>query len=327
MAMALAIIAGFLVARYTVPLLPLRDGKRPRLQYWHRFNLPKKPEYFFFNPVGDELSQSILYHDLGASIDNARKADIIFIGNSRLNLGLRGDVIVPAAKKLGLRVFSLGCGFGEAHRFPMAVIDKFNLHPKVLVVVGGPWYYRNRISKPGLEAMRMSRWDAIKKRIEAVPRFYFTYYLHQFLPRFDIYTKRLYPLSFKFRSARTGFWKILREPPGKIPVRLAPERPSYDYVVKSARRMKEDLDKRGTLMVTTVVPFIRTRIGHLKAIRDVLGVPFVLPSFDHLTTSDGSHLNTASAELYAHRFWAKFIALPQVRKRLGLGPMTRTPLK
>lgn len=312
------ILAGCLIAGYGVSYLPLREGKAPRLLYWEQFEIPVEPEYYFFEPVGDELSHTIFYHDLGDSINAARQADIIFIGNSRLNLGLRGEVIVEEAERLGLKVFPLGFGFGEAHRFPMEILRRHNLSPKLVVSTGGPWFYGDRISEIGLEAMNMSRWDAVKKRLEAVAVFNLTYLLHQYLPRFDIYNKELYPAWISYRSARTGFLKVVREPGASFPVANDKEPVDYQHRIASVSNMNEELAARGSLLITTVVPFTRTRSGHLQEINHELGVPYILPSFTGLTSGDASHLDARSARIYAKRFWEALVSHPAVIERLNL---------
>ena len=83
-------------------------------------------------------------------------------------------------------------------------------------------------------------------------------------------------------------------------------------------RLKQELDRRGALLVLSVVPYHDTRTGHLPFLSRELGVPMVLPSFDGVLTADGSHLSRSSAASYAEAFWSQFLALPEVRKKLSL---------
>ncbi len=298
--------------------LPLRQGEPPRAQHWQPFDIPDQDQYFFAEPLDDELSQSILYHDLSNVIDMARKADVIFIGNSRLNLGLRGDYLVPLAEASGVSVFSLGCGHAEMHSFAMELIRKHDLRPRVLVFVGGPRYYGPRVSPPALEAMAMTRWQAMKKRLEVTSSFYAAYYLHQLIPRLDVFDRPLFSAWLYYRSYQHGFTRILREPPGRYPVAVMEDRPADRGIVAKAARLNEELGQRDTLMVTTLVPFVRTETWHLRAFSEELGIPYILPRFDGLTTADASHLNAGSAEVYTARFWQAFLENQQVAEQLSL---------
>jgi hypothetical protein len=80
-----------------LPRLPLRSDAYPQLRTMPAFAMPDD-DSFFIASVGDELSQMVLYHDLGDSIAHARQADILIVGDSRAQMGLREDVIVPAAR-------------------------------------------------------------------------------------------------------------------------------------------------------------------------------------------------------------------------------------
>src|SRR4051812_46469023 len=91
-----AVMVSFAAAVALLPRLPLRDPPYPRVRTMPKFEIPKD-DSFFIASAGDELSQTVLYHDLGESIRHAREADILVVGDSRAQMGLREDVIVPAA--------------------------------------------------------------------------------------------------------------------------------------------------------------------------------------------------------------------------------------
>src|SRR5687767_851612 len=100
-----AIMASFTAIVIVVPLLPLRSPPYPSVRTMPKLQIPE--DAFFVAAAGDELSQMVLYHDLGESIRHARRADILLVGDSRAQMGLHEEVIVPAANALGLRVFNL----------------------------------------------------------------------------------------------------------------------------------------------------------------------------------------------------------------------------
>ena len=112
---------GFVIALHVLPRLPLGPQTAPRLLDIPPFEVPS--DSFFVEAAGDDLSQMVLWHGLGNSIENARRADILFVGDSRMPVGLREEIIVPAAAALGLRVFSLACGHVERVRFALELMS------------------------------------------------------------------------------------------------------------------------------------------------------------------------------------------------------------
>jgi hypothetical protein len=85
--------------------------------------------------IGAQIQDTeVLYHDIGESIANARMADIIFLGWSRLIFGLDWRVFEAFEKAHNIKMFNLafaGVGSGE---FSRLVIEKFGLHTKLWVI-------------------------------------------------------------------------------------------------------------------------------------------------------------------------------------------------
>ena len=312
------VIAFFILSIWLLPNLPLRPGDYPRVEFTPEFDIPSDPEYFFVHGRQAELSQSILYHDLGDSITHARQADVLFIGDSRMPVGLRGEFLLPSADALGIRLFSLGMGHVERVRFALDLIRKHDLRPKVVVAVGGPHIYRNVYSEMSRQAIQMSKWDAMKNQFEATSWWNVQYRLHQVVPKIEYFRSRFQPGYIYYRSSRTGWWYPSLEWSGAYPVRYVEEYASYEDYLPVVRELHQELNHRGSLLVLTIVPYGSTRIGHLDYFSQKLDVPVVLPEVTDLRTSDGSHLNRESAKRYSHAFWAEFIAMPEVCERLSL---------
>ncbi|MFC1853184.1 hypothetical protein ACFL27_23550 [candidate division CSSED10-310 bacterium] len=317
--LSIFLCSSFLTARI-LPKLPLRSGKYPRVQYMASFEVPLGPEFFFAHSRQSELSQSIMYHNLDDSMDNARLADIIFIGDSRMPLGLREEFLMPKAAQIGVSLFSLGFGHVEKAKFGLLLIRKFNLKPKVVVVAGGPFIFQDSLSGVGEQAVRMTRWDAIKQWFEAASWWNIKRRLHSVLPKIEFFNGRLHARYIHYRSSRTGWWKTVLEPNGQGKPGFIPERKSYERYLPMAEEFKQEMDRIGALLVLTIVPYRNTQVGHLPYLSKKLGVPVVVPPFDGLRLADGSHLNRASAQRFSEMFWAEFIALPEVREKLSLGP-------
>ncbi len=312
------VVLSFATAVVVVPRLPLRSQPYPHLLTIPAIECPRDDSFFILS-VADELSQMVLYHDLGDSIAHARQADILFVGDSRMQMGLREDVIVAEAAKLGLRVFSLACGHAERMRFMLKVIRKNDLRPKVVVAVGGEHIWTDGVSGPAARTMAQTRWDAWKDWIEARAAWSAQVMVHSHLPRIDFFDQKLISGWVVYRSAATGWWRPLLQPSGKYPIGFPKEdRGGYEHLLPLAREVEKELDGRGAQLILSIVPYSDTRSRYLPYLASELGVPSVVPNFDGILTSDASHLEPESAQRYSRAFWKEFIALPAVRRRLAL---------
>lgn len=311
--------ASFVATALLLPKAKLRSDPFPRVQWMPEFERPG-PDSFFAFTVGDELSQTVLVHDLGESIDNARRADVLFVGNSRMPLGLREEVIVPAADELGVRAFSLACGHSDKVSLALELIRRHDLRPKVVVVSGGPHVFVEGLSDNARRALESSRWEAWKRWMETRARWAIQSRVHRVVPKLDDHGDRLTSAWIFYRSERTGWWQPMLEPTGGIPIQVVADLPSYEYTLPLARELLAELEARGSQLVITIVPYGDTRVGHLPFLAERLGVPMVLPPFDGLQLADGSHLNRDSALRYSRAFWERFERLPEVRRRLALDP-------
>ncbi len=315
--LVLIFVVSFAITFTLLPYLPLRNGSQARPVEIPAY--PKQADDAFFVTNGsEELSHIALYHEIGASIEHARQADILLIGNSRQQTGLLEEVINIEASKLGLKTFTIATGHSDKTRFALELIRKHDLRPLVLINSGGPFVFREGLSPWAREVMAMSQWDAQKRFRERSAAWWVQSNLHRHLPRLDFFnTGPTYPWI-HYRSEKTGWWRNALEPPGRIPVSVQAERASYRFTLPLARELKREMDERDALLVLTTVPYLNTRSGHLAYLSRELGIPYVLPSFDNMQTADGSHLNRDSALHYSGEFWRSFVALDEVRKKLSL---------
>ena len=288
------------------------------LNYWYtpEFEEPNS-DYFYTDAWGQEASHAVLYHDIGGSIKNARRADIIFIGNSRLPLGLREEFIVPLAKQAGLRVFSLGVGHGEAAEFARQVIRKHQLKPKILVVVGGPHLYVTWMSKLAEKVVSQSRWKSITEQLQTRGSWVIRSMLHTWMPKISFPKSPREANYLIYRSALTGWWHPVVEPSWQYDVSYDTSGNRFEGILPYVKKFKFEMDSQDTLMITAIVPYTNTSDMHLALLQQELGIPFINPKLNNLKTADGSHLHKQSAARLSHEFWEIFMNLPEVRQRLA----------
>ena len=78
--------------------------------------------------------QDIFYHGIGPSIENARKADILFVGHSKVELGMDWRSLEEFGARYGIKIFNMALPGERSGSIFLAIIKKFDLRPRILVV-------------------------------------------------------------------------------------------------------------------------------------------------------------------------------------------------
>lgn len=313
----LLLVLSFGLSVWLLPQLNLRPGIHPKLLTMPDHGDPGENAFFVYARQ-KELSHPILYYDIGESIENARKADILIIGNSRAQLGFREEPTIRAAENLGLTVFNLAVGHADGVYFAFDLIRRHDLRPKIVVVNGGPFVFFQNYSRWAQEVVNMGGWNARKTVIEGTASWWLTSRLHRVLPRIEYFDRRLNSRWIHYRSSRNGWWRNVLVPGSRYPVGMGKELDNFNRSMELATKFKKDMDTRGTLIVLTTVPWNGTMVSHLEWFSENLGMAHVLPSYEGLQTADGSHLDPESASRFSKDFFERFITLPEVRAKLQL---------
>ncbi len=294
-------------------------GEFRGVRYWYTPEFEKPSSDYFYADAWDvEASHAVLYHDIGESIENARKADILFIGNSRMPLGLREQVIKPLADAAGVSVFSLAMGHAEGAEFARRIIHKHKLKPKVLVAVGGSHFYSfTGMSALAKDTMSISRWKAITQYIQTQLLWPIRSRLHALVPRITLPGVRGDAGYLIYRSKKTGWWHPVVERSARYDVPYRDTNSKFEHMLAYANQLNTEMSEQGMLLVATAVPYPRSSNQHLDALKSKLGITTVNLTLDGMQTADGSHLHKESAVRFSHAFWQEFISLPEVRQRLG----------
>jgi hypothetical protein len=75
-----------------------------------------------------------------SAIEHLRRADVIFFGNSRAQFAFSTEAVKRYFRERSIRFYSLGFGYGEQDEFPLALIRKYALTPKVMVIDPSPFF-------------------------------------------------------------------------------------------------------------------------------------------------------------------------------------------
>lgn len=262
------------------------------------------PGHFLAHDRGGHVDHHVLLHGIDdEAVRNLRRADVLLLGNSRLMFALRGEVLQQYFASRGLRPFALGFGHQEQHRFPLEVMRRHALHPR-LVIVNVDNFFGGLTSPWGERVMKDTPFEAWKVRAEAFAAHATRRQLHRVVPHVpDLWNgEREFVI---YRSERDGAWFIATD--FGRGSRLQGFYTGRDIVrphnLQLARAFKETVEAGGGSLVFVLIPGRDVSLTHAQMLADMVGVPLVAPEVPGLRTMDGSHLTEESAVRYASAFF------------------------
>lgn len=265
-------------------------------------------DYYLAHDHGGHVDHHVLYFGTDAeALAHLRRADVLLLGNSRLMFAARPRVLDAFFESRGLRYYILGFGFREADRFPLAVIEKFDLRPR-FVIVNADGFFANWLSDFARTVIKDTTFGAWKFRQEAETAHEVRRAMHQLVPNWvDLLGRPGFARQRElviYRSRTNGAWQLSPWEPGTMPVygRDPAEPALAPGEAEAARRFKAAMDRRGSSLVLTYVPTPRPLGGGPALQADVLGVPLVWPEPSGLHSADGDHLDEPSAVAWTEAF-------------------------
>lgn len=264
---------------------------------------------------GNTLDHVILYRDFGQSMDFARRADVLLLGNSRINLGFPHEVLERVAASADVRVFNLGMGYDESFRYPLDIIRRYDLRPRAVVVNADSVFFSSgssHVASRLLSDRELTRdvWQDYKNVVETTLGFRAARILHRFIPRFCIAKSRS-SLVF-FRSYATGSWQWAAGPAvtKRVPITELTDGNEQlsDAEIQNALAFQREMQTRRTAIILTQVPYNKSSDQKLRQLAQLLDVPVIRPQLDNLATFDGSHLTAESAARFSTAFFDDFFS-------------------
>jgi hypothetical protein len=291
-----AVVAATVIARETVPLL------RGRTQLIAAAEGPPDSDHYLATDSGGVIDHHVLWFGIDeVVVRRLRAAEVLFVGNSRLLFALRPGLLRPFFAELGVPYYVMGFGFREGDRLPLAMIRKFDLRPR-LVVVNADGFFGGVLSPWAETVNRDTPFAARKLQWESEAAHEVRRRIHQVVPNwwrlFGLPGLGLRRSFISYRARSDGTWHLSPWPEGT----LGFASPSLDGPalgrdeIAAARAFKAELDARGAAMVLTRVPSPEPMPGAGPArFAELLGVPLALADVPGLTTADNSHLSEGSA--------------------------------
>jgi hypothetical protein len=269
---------------------------------------PPDGDHYLAHDRGGHVDHHILYFGTDAeSLDNLKRAEVLFLGNSRLMFALQARVLQPHFSARGVPYFVLGFGFNEGDAFPLAIIERFDLRPR-LVVVNVDGFFGEGLSEWAQQVVRDTPFATRKLRWEAEASHEARRVIHRVVPNWlNLFGRPGFNEGREFiayRSRLDGTWVVSPWPEAATPVEPPPpDAPAPGRVeIASAVRFAATLAARGARVLLTSVPAPTRRGAGPVHYASLLQVPLVTPSVAGLTTYDGSHLTPTSALAWARAF-------------------------
>jgi hypothetical protein len=303
-------IATLLPAFLSLPSLTWRD--LDAINYGGLINSPPDSDWYLASDFKGPLDHDVLYYNFGKSIENAKKADILFLGNSRVQLGLDRGLLESFAKRNCLNYFNMAFANVESYQFPLMIIRKYDLRPKVIII--------NAEDFTG--SLSFLAQDVISQgRLQSVLLFFLrnaTYkdilVLHSYAPRWirETFSATLKEHVYKhvvYRSRVTGQWS---RPASRKSIPITNKNESdceagiKEKTFDNAKRFKEEMSKRGTRVVLTLVPHNYSSQNCAEQLAKHIGALMIGVDWHGLSTVDLSHLTKESSQRFTEEFLRKF---------------------
>lgn len=242
---------------------------------------------------------------------SAAKADVLFLGNSRSQLGFSTAATAQWFSSASASYYLLGFGLWENSIFERALLHK--LKPRAeIYIINIPDFFQ-----PFEAPLAKIIMHDPAERARYLSKRYLQFVHAAICTKLTPICGHITPT---YRSRQTGMWYLQ-----EISAFRGSERPvSYDQKINKreiddgieiGRIFLSDLPAKPECVILTAVPYAGTKLGVANSIANGLGKMLVFPGqLDGLQTFDGDHLDPASAERWAEAFFKT--AGPQIQKCL-----------
>jgi hypothetical protein len=239
----------------------------------------------------------------------ARNADVLFLGNSRMEFGLSSKATRDWFGAHGISHYLLGFSHLENETFIAPLLEKFKPRARVYVI-NADRFFDDEESPPGGQVMHTS--DMLRHYTEK-----------------RLWQRVQQPVCTRqpalcgdnvafYRSRQDGHWEHRGGGPAHPqPTADAPptEQDHWQHYGTLAQEFIARLPVDRSCVLLTLVPSPATKSAEAKAMAAQLGLELLLPEVDGLQTFDDTHLSVESAEHWSAAFLQ--IAGPRIQHCLA----------
>ena len=274
-------------------------------------------EFFAYSDDLGSLEHDILFHNLNGIISKTRNSDVLFVGNSRMQMGWDHNLLRKIANSAGFKIFNLSCGNSEGITFFAELIKKHDIRDKIVVVnidSGTPI-----ISGPASKAMNTPWLPSLESVLNKTSYFHSKALAESFLSEriisdIDHYGYYVRIRATILRNFTDGFW-IYRhwgvlDGKGKPCSDEKRGFPDEDALPKIANFMQIMRDQNNYVILTQV-PSTDSSPQDVHTVANTIGGTPLLYTREYtkMWTYDGSHLNTESATQFTEEILPRIVAM------------------
>jgi hypothetical protein len=226
----------------------------------------------------------------------AGKASVVVLGNSRTQFGFSSPVTVRWFEQRSIPFYLMGFSHYESVTFVTPVLAKVQPHASAYVI-NADRFFAEWLS-PTSHRIVYER-DARARYVEKQ----FWQWPHKaicgtaaFLCGRELAV---------YRNIDNGTWftsGVLPHEPSGVADGGSSEAERWPHYIDLAKEFIDRLQVDRQCIVLTIVPTKDTKRAEAQAIAEALGVSFIAPRVDDLTTFDGSHLDVKSAARWSAAF-------------------------
>jgi hypothetical protein len=263
-------------------------------------------------------------HDLHLLMDrreplasNARRADVVLVGNSRTQFAFPPAVIDRIQHHYGIRVVNLASA-AATYETTLEVLARLDVQaPMIVVNIEG--FFEPERGRLRDQVDAEGPWGGVALGFETQAQARLAPVWTRVFPQFV--GRGVLP-GYVLRSVRTGAWRPMDWPHRDRVVKDDPPRRMSYRRRLFAWRIMSRLRRHGATVVLTCVPASRGTFCDPREVEQLAGVmlaPAIMPPHVGLTAGDSSHLCPRSGKRFGRLFFRALLERPEFRRLLDRG--------
>lgn len=255
-----------------------------------------------------------------AAIDAASRAQVLFLGDSRLQVALSTPETANWFSRAAASFYLLAFGGGENMNFTGRLLEK--LKPQATTfVINVDRFFEAWYTTPAKVLLQN---PASEDRYKSKQRWQLP---HRYICSFLAFACGRNFATFRSRS--TGMYQMAGDlDPDGAPVKSGAvsynrsiNREDIAKYIPRAEQFFAQFGMRRECVILTIVPYAGTRIETARALAAALGMTFVAPELDGLRMFDPTHLDQPSARVWSQKFYET--AGPALERCIAAKPALR----